>query len=123
MNRAIRAVVRTAAALAAGVLLCTLAACSSVKPAPVPSDTGVEPAVTVQVVDNRFVPANVEIAAGEAVRWVFEGPGEHDVVASDGSFVSELVSSGEYVHVFGAAGSFAYDCSIHPEMVGTVTVR
>lgn len=102
-----------------------LAACSQAKPKAVPSDRvpqGVEP-VTVRVVDNAYEPAEVEIAAGGAVRWVFDGPGEHDVVAGDGSFVSELVSSGEYVHVFRDPGEFPYDCSIHPEMVGSVLVR
>lgn len=111
------------AAAAAALLAIGLTGCGGAKPAPVPSDTGVEPAVTVRVVDNRFEPASVQIAPGQAVRWVFEGPGEHDVVAGDGSFVSDLVTSGEYVHVFEKAGQYPYDCSIHPEMVGAVTVE
>ncbi|MBN9613619.1 MAG: cupredoxin domain-containing protein [Actinobacteria bacterium] len=120
----VRPRLRALAAAGAAVLLAIgLSGCGSAKPAVVPSDTGVEPAVTVHVTDNRFDPATVEIAPGQAVRWVFEGPGEHDVVAGDGSFVSELVTSGEYVHVFEKAGQFPYDCSIHPEMVGSVTVK
>ena len=54
---------------------------------------------------------------------MFQGVMEHDVVADDGSFVSELVTSGEYVHVFETAGEFPYDCSVHPEMTGRVVVR
>ncbi len=60
---------------------------------------------------------------GQAVRWVFSGVMEHDVVAEDGSFVSELQTSGEYVHVFEKAGDYPYDCSVHPEMTGVVSVR
>lgn len=115
---------RAALAAVAVALLVGLSACAgTAKPQLVPSDTGVEPAVTVTVVDNRYEPSAVEIKVGQAVRWVFQGAMEHDVVAADGSFVSELVTSGEYTHVFEAAGEYLYDCSIHPEMVGRVTVR
>lgn len=107
----------------AGCTAAGLTSCSASKPEAVPSDTGVEPAVTVRVVDNRFEPARAEVMPGQAVRWVFEGTNNHDVVAADGSFVSELMQSGEYVHVFDAPGEFLYDCSIHPEMTGVVAVR
>ncbi|MFC7766070.1 cupredoxin domain-containing protein [Leucobacter soli] len=78
----------------AGALTAGLAGCAAAKPDPVPSDTGVEPAVTVQAIDNRYEPAEVEIAEGQAVRWVFAGTNKHDVVAEDGSFVSELIAEG-----------------------------
>jgi plastocyanin len=113
-----------AIAAVAAALLVGLTACGGTsKPPLVPSATGADPVVTVTVVDNRYEPAEVEIEAGQAVRWVFQGAMEHDVVAEDGSFVSELLTSGEYVHVFEDAGEFPYDCSIHPEMTGRVTVR
>lgn len=92
------------------------------KPEVVPSAEGVEPAVTVRAVDNKYLPADIEVEPGQAVRWVFEGMMEHDVVAEDGSFVSELMTAGSYTHVFDAAGEFPYDCSIHPEMTGIVRV-
>ena len=101
-----------------------LAACAPrKKPAAVPSAVGVQAEVTVAVIDNRFEPADVEVKPGQAVRWVFSGVMEHDVVAEDGSFVSELQTSGEYVHVFEKAGDYPYDCSVHPEMTGVVSVR
>lgn len=112
-----------AATSVAGLLATGLSGCAEAKPEVVPSDTGVEPAVTVRVADNRYEPAEVEIAVGQAVRWVFEGANKHDVVAADGSFVSDLVYDGEYVHVFDEAGEFPYDCSIHPEMAGVVRVE
>lgn len=114
---------RIAALAAAIALVGGLTACYAGKPEVVPSATGVEPVVTIVAVDNEYVPAEVEIEAGQAVRWVFQGNMEHDVVAADGSFVSELVTTGEYLHVFDEAGEFDYDCSIHPEMRGVVTVR
>lgn len=115
---------RVAAALAAVSLVTALSACSAGKPPVVPSDEGVDPVVTVRVIDNEYVPAEVEVKPGDAVQWVFEGvSAKHDVVAEDGSFVSELVSTGTYTHVFEDAGVFPYDCSIHPEMTGVVTVE
>lgn len=92
------------------------------KPELVPSKEGVEASVTVRVIDNEFVPAEVEVRVGQAVRWEFAGIAEHDVVADDGSFVSELMREGSYTHVFEAEGEFGYDCSVHPEMTGVVTV-
>jgi len=115
---------RIAAAAAALALAFALTACGGAsKPELVPSAVGVEPVVTVIAIDNRYEPEVVEIEAGQAVRWVFQGSMEHDVVAADGSFVSELQTTGEYIHVFDTPGEFAYDCSIHPEMTGKVIVK
>lgn len=110
----------TALGLAVSLVAC---AGGTGKPEVVPSDSSAQPAVTVHVIDNRYEPAEVEIEAGQAVRWVFAGVMEHDVVAEDGSFVSELTIEGEYTHVFDEAGTYAYDCSVHPEMTGVVGVR
>lgn len=115
---------RAAAVIAAATLMLGLVACSAGKPAVVPSDEGVEPAVVVRVVDNKFIPDTVDIKPGDAVQWIFEGvSAKHDVVADDGSFVSELMYEGTYTKVFADPGSFGYDCSIHPEMTGVVNVN
>lgn len=99
-----------------------LAGCAPSKPELVPSDEQAKADVTVRAYDNAFEPREIEIAPGQAVRWEFEGPADHDVVAEDGSFVSELQRTGSYTHVFDEAGEFPYDCSIHPEMTGLVRV-
>lgn len=113
-----------AASLGVFLLAFGLAACAPAKPPLVPSDDDAKVTVTVRVVDNKFEPKEITISQGEAVRWVFEGPSnEHDVVAKDGSFVSELMREGSYTHVFNDQGDFDYLCSIHPEMMGLVTVE
>lgn len=100
-----------------------LVGCGSMgKPEPVPSDDDVKAYATITVSDNRFEPAEVEIAPGQAVRWVFVGLNEHDVVADDRSFVSELMVEGSYTHQFSEEGEYVYLCSIHPEMQGVVRV-
>ena len=123
-----RAAAAIGAKLAAGAgalaLAAGLAGCAPAKPPVVASDDSADAAVTVRVIDNAFEPAEITISEGEAVRWVFEGPSsEHDVVAGDGSFVSELMAEGSYTHVFDEAGDFDYLCSIHPEMRGLITVE
>lgn len=99
-----------------------LAGCAPTKPEVTLSADEVEADVTVRAIDNTYDPPVLEIAPGQAVRWVFEGTAEHDVVAEDASFVSELMREGSFTHVFDEAGEFPYDCSIHPEMTGVVRV-
>lgn len=93
------------------------------KPEVVPSDDDVQAAVRVRAFDNAYDPPEVEVRVDQAVRWDFGGSMEHDVVAEDGSFVSELQTEGSYTHVFTEPGDYPYDCSIHPEMTGIVRVR
>lgn len=109
-------------AIASIGLVGALAACSAAKPDVTPSADDADPAVTVRAYDNAYDMAEVEISEGEAVRWVFEGQSEHDVVAQDASFVSELMRQGSFTHIFNEAGSYEYDCSIHAEMKGVVNV-
>ncbi len=103
-------------------LLAGLAACAATKAEVTPSADDADPAVTVRAYDNAYDMPEVDITEGEAVRWVFEGQNEHDVVAQDASFVSELMRQGSFTHVFNEAGSYEYDCSIHAEMKGVVNV-
>ncbi|KAB1641455.1 cupredoxin domain-containing protein [Gulosibacter chungangensis] len=103
-------------------LLGGLAACAASKPEVTPSADDADPAVTVRAYDNAYDMPEVDVTEGEAVRWVFEGQNEHDVVAGDASFVSELMRQGSFTHVFDEAGSYEYDCSIHAEMKGVVNV-
>lgn len=117
-----RDVLGLGAAAVGAAALAALVGCAPGRPEPVPSDDEVTPVVTVGVVDNAYEQPEVTVRAGDAVRWEFRGVNEHDVVAKDSSFVSELRSSGTYTHVFDKVGDYEYFCSVHPEMVGIVRV-
>ena len=106
-----------------GVGAAALVGCTPAKPKFVPSDDQAKAVVTVRVVDNAYEPAEVEITAGQAVRWEFIGPDQHDVIQSDGEFASKLQREGSYTHLFEKADDYAYMCSIHPEMKGVVHVK
>ena len=80
----------------------------------------------------QFYTPQVTIDQGERLTFTNLDPIGHDVVADadgpDGKpwFRSEIVSGGESSEVTGAdmlvTGSYGFLCSIHPAMVGTVTV-
>ncbi|HSH60965.1 MAG TPA: cupredoxin domain-containing protein [Acidimicrobiales bacterium] len=75
--------------------------------------------------DLSFKPAKVSVKLGGEVSWAFEDKGtSHNVTADDGSFRSENLAKGTFVHRFPKPGSFSYTCTIHPDkMKGTVDVR
>ncbi len=75
--------------------------------------------------DLSFKPAKISVKLGDQVTWTFEDKGtSHNVTAEDGSFRSENLAKGTFVHPFDKPGSFSYICTIHPtQMKGTVDVR
>ncbi len=76
---------------------------------------------TVTLVDSSYQPADVTVRAGDTVTWVWEdGAVQHDVVAE--GFASEVQADGTYRRDFEEPGIYAYRCTLHPRMTGTVTV-
>jgi plastocyanin len=104
--------------LAVAALALTAAACASQGSAgPPPSVEG--PAVAVR--DYEFEPASLTVEAGATVTWVWEGRSPHDVVGQ--GFESKDQSSGTFRHTFDRPGTYAYQCTIHPGMEGTIVVE
>jgi plastocyanin len=82
------------------------------------ADTGVT------ISDFQFAPASVTIDVGDTVTWTNEGPTPHSATADDRSFDTGIFEAGQSrSHTFDEAGNFAYFCTPHPNMRGTVTVR
>jgi LPXTG-motif cell wall-anchored protein len=82
------------------------------------ADTG----VTIR--DFEFAPGAVTVDVGDTVTWTNEGPTPHSATADDGSFDTGIYDAGQSrSHTFDQAGTFAYFCTPHPNMRGTVTVR
>jgi hypothetical protein len=64
----------------------------------------------------------VEIRVGDRVTWVNDDEIEHN--ATNGSFDTGLLAQGESASVrFTAPGTYAFFCTPHPSMTGTVIVR
>jgi plastocyanin len=112
-----------AAALAAALLL--------------PSAASAHPGHAIAEVDvgqNRFEPAEIEIFVGDGINWVFRGPDtNHSITADPGQIESFDSDPGEaypvhaiddvYYHDFYGLGTYTYHCKVHPEMRGSITVR
>jgi plastocyanin len=70
-----------------------------------------------------FAPAALTVKAGTTVTWINEDEDPHTVVADGDAFRSQVLGSGgTFSFTFPAVGTFAYVCSIHPFMRGTVVV-
>ncbi len=81
-------------------------------------------AATVRMSASAFLPARVDVLAGETVRWRNDGLGPHTVTAADGGWDAGSLAPGEeHAHAFAATGTAAYLCLLHPGMRGEVGVH
>jgi plastocyanin len=78
---------------------------------------------SVTIKDFSFSPASITVNVGEAVTWTNTGQTGHSATANDGSFDTGVFPKGQSrSHTFQEAGTFAYICTPHPFMKGTVRV-
>lgn len=77
----------------------------------------------VEIDDFAYDPDPVTIEEGGKVTWINRDPEAHTATAEDGSFDSGEIEEGKLAsETFKAPGTYAYVCSIHPDMHGTVEV-
>jgi plastocyanin len=70
-----------------------------------------------------YAPEAMHVAAGSWVVWSNAGADAHTVTAADASFDShELNPSEGYSVFFTTPGTYAYFCTLHPWMQGSVVV-
>ena len=73
---------------------------------------------------NTFSPATRTVEVGTIVRWVNEDQVAHNTTSTTGEWESnDLNPDGTFQHTFSTAGTFPYECTIHPGMTGTITVQ
>jgi plastocyanin len=78
--------------------------------------------VMVEINYFAFAPQNIAVPKGATVRWVNRDSTPHGV-AVDGQFESPVIAVDEtFDWTFDRPGVFAYVCTVHPGMAGTVTV-
>jgi plastocyanin len=108
-------------------LLAATAACSGASTAPASGNNGQLPPNTVDAnVNNAFDPGNLTVAAGTVVNFQFDATG-HNVnfspVTGAPASILGTNSNTTISRTFGTAGTFPYQCTIHPGMNGTITVQ
>ena len=110
--------------------LIAVAACSgsggSAAPSAATSQAPAAPAggaTAVSIKDFAFNPATASVPAGSKVTWTNSDTTAHTVTFDDGSADSGNIAPGStFDQTFTTAGTFAYHCTIHSQMKGTVTV-
>lgn len=81
-------------------------------------------ATTVGIDNFLYSPDPITVIVGTTITWTNDQGFDHTVTADDGSFDSGDLATGDtFEHTFDAAGTFAYLCSIHPNMAGTIIVQ
>jgi YVTN family beta-propeller protein len=70
-----------------------------------------------------FNPASLTVASGQSVTWTNSDPVQHTTTSDTPGWNSGPLSAGDaFTMTFATPGTYAYHCSIHPFMHGTVIV-
>jgi plastocyanin len=77
----------------------------------------------VEIKNFAFNPDVITIAKGTTVTWTNEDSVQHTVTGIGNDINSQTLSQGQkYSFTFNEAGTFEYQCHIHPSMRGKVIV-
>jgi plastocyanin len=80
--------------------------------------------VVVHIKNFAFVPSSVTIKPGDSVQFVNDDSTPHTATAADKSFDSgNMDQNAKWTYAFKTAGSYAYICTYHPYMKGTIVVK
>jgi plastocyanin len=78
----------------------------------------------VSIANFAYQPSSVTVNVGDSVTWTNNDSAPHTATANDESFDTGTIGNGGSDSVtFTTAGTFAYHCSIHPQMSGVVVVQ
>ena len=79
---------------------------------------------TVNIDNFKFAPASLTVTAGTTVTWKNEDDSPHRIGDKNGTFKSAALDTDDtFSHTFTVPGQYAYICTIHPYMAGTIIVK
>ena len=80
--------------------------------------------MTVQIDNFTFAPADLTVSAGTTVTWKNADDSPHRIADKNGAYSSAALDTDDsFSHTFTTPGVYNYFCSIHPYMVGKITVK
>ena len=80
--------------------------------------------LTVHIADFEYGPSNLLVPQGSTVRFINEDDVDHTVTDDGGAFDSGTIEPGEeFLYTFDDLGLFNYSCTLHPAMIGKITVK
>jgi plastocyanin len=109
----------TTAAPATTAAVATTAAAAT---APTTAGGELPSAASVEIKQFKFGPEEIHIAVGGTVTWSNSDNQKHTATASGGFDTGAIEGAATGTATFSTAGTFAYMCSFHPFMKGTVVV-
>jgi plastocyanin len=79
----------------------------------------------IEIRNFAFAPKSLTVTAGTHVVWTNRDEEPHVITSAGSQFASSkgLDTSDSYAVTFSKPGTYAYYCSIHPMMVGTIIVQ
>jgi plastocyanin len=78
----------------------------------------------VQIDQYAFLPQRITVKPSTTVTWTNDDDDSHTVASSAKLFKSKALDSGDkFSFTFTTPGTYAYFCSVHPQMTGTITVE
>jgi YVTN family beta-propeller protein len=81
-------------------------------------------ALSVTISKFAFVPPTITISAGQSVTWTNNDPVDHTTTSDSGAWDSGSLGNGAtFSTTLSQPGTYAYHCSIHPFIRGTVVVQ
>ena len=106
---------RTAAALIGAAVVLLSSHSAGAAPAPIPNVVVIEGV--------KLTPDVLTVKRGDTVQWVNKDPFPH-TVSSPGVFDSHNIAAGAtWKYRTRKSGTFAYSCTLHPNMKGTLRVE
>jgi plastocyanin len=81
--------------------------------------------VTIDIQGYAYHPSNISVPRGAKVTWLNDDNVVHTATEKgNAAWDTQIIHSGESKTIeFDSPGTFRYYCTIHPYMVGTLTVR
>jgi plastocyanin len=71
-----------------------------------------------------FRPAALSVNSGDTIVWVNKDLVEHTATSAAAGFDSKMIRPGKsWKHTIRSRGDFAYVCTYHPAMTGTLRVK
>jgi len=78
----------------------------------------------VQIDQYAFLPQRITVKPGTTVTWTNDDDAPHTIASSAKVFKSRPLDTGDkFSFTFTTPGTYAYFCSVHPQMTGTIVVE
>jgi plastocyanin len=87
------------------------------------SDDDEKAANEVTMGPSSFIPQQLTVSTGTTVIWRNTDSMLHTVTSNTGLFDVNLQPGETFSYQFSSAGTFSYECTLHPGMVGTIVVQ